>query len=75
MCVLMFRYLEACELNKLLIDMPKLKFDNALTNAVLLVRRYEKNIPAIMRQSYDHQSFKNVYKKTCKLFLICRIHL
>jgi len=66
----MFRYLEAGELNTSLKDIPQLKFNDTLTITSLLVKRYEKNIPAILKQKYDRHPIKCVYKNTGDLVIV-----
>lgn len=46
--------------------MPKLKFNDALTISSILVNRFDKSIPASLKQNYDIPPFKSLYKKTGK---------
>lgn len=65
-----YRYLEAVELNNLLKGQNKIKSNDSLAITSLLVDRFEKSIPKIMRESYSRPSFKNVYKNTGNIFII-----
>lgn len=64
MNVILFRYLEASELNKSLSDFIYKSNNDALTIASILVKRFDKNIPDSMKQNHDRPPLKNVYKKT-----------
>lgn len=63
------RYLEAIELNKSLEVVSKLKSNDGLAIASILVNGYEKSIPVTMRQIYARPPLKDVYKNTGKIIL------
>lgn len=68
-----YRYLEAIELNKSLEVVTKLKNNDGLAIASILVNGYEKSIPITMRQMYNRPSFKDVFKNTGNLILLNKV--